>query len=314
MLGNAWAQVPSGATRPSAGYLPGLDGLRAISVVAVLLYHADMPWMPGGFLGVEVFFVISGYLITLLLTEEFTPHHDDLAGQLLAAPGPPAARRPVHAAGRRLGGRAALLPRGGRRAGRRRSGRRSPTSRTGTSSSPTSRTSPLVERPPVFQHLWSLAIEEQFYLVWPLLLLGLLRAVGRHRARSAASSSLGGGRLVCVWMAVLFEPAMDPSRVYYGTDTRASGLLLGAALALVWQADARLASRRRGARRVALDLAGMAAIGVLVVCFAADAGVPTRSSTAAASPSSRMASCVAIMAAVHPGTRARSARARPARC
>ena len=70
MLEMRGAQVSTAATRPSAGYLPGLDGLRAISVTAVLLYHADLPWMPGGFLGVEVFFVISGYLITLLLTEE----------------------------------------------------------------------------------------------------------------------------------------------------------------------------------------------------------------------------------------------------
>ena len=61
---------PSGAVR--SRYLPGLDGLRALAVVAVLLYHADVPWMPGGFLGVDVFFVISGYLITMLLLEE---HH-----------------------------------------------------------------------------------------------------------------------------------------------------------------------------------------------------------------------------------------------
>jgi peptidoglycan/LPS O-acetylase OafA/YrhL len=59
------------ATTARTGYLPGLDGMRALSVVAVLLYHAGMPWLPGGFLGVEVFFVISGYLITMLLVEEF---------------------------------------------------------------------------------------------------------------------------------------------------------------------------------------------------------------------------------------------------
>ena len=79
--------------RPS-GYLPGLDGLRAISVVAVLLYHADMPWLPGGFLGVEVFFVISGYLITLLLTAGARAHVDDLAARLLAARAPGACSPP----------------------------------------------------------------------------------------------------------------------------------------------------------------------------------------------------------------------------
>src|SRR5262245_1280555 len=63
-------QQGSHAAPRSSGYLPGLDGLRAVSVIAVLLYHADMMWLNGGFLGVEVFFVISGYLITLLLTQE----------------------------------------------------------------------------------------------------------------------------------------------------------------------------------------------------------------------------------------------------
>ena len=98
-----------GATAAPArtGYLPGLDGLRAISVVAVLLYHADMPWLPGGFLGVEVFFVISGYLITLLLSQEFTRTPRHLPRPVLAAPRPPAARRPLHAAGRRVDRRAA---------------------------------------------------------------------------------------------------------------------------------------------------------------------------------------------------------------
>src|SRR4029453_361840 len=92
----------------------------------------------------------------------------------------------------------------------------------------------LVERPPVFQHLWSLAIEEQFYLLWPLLLLGLLRLF-RNRPGAGAGVITLGAIASLVWMAILFEPAMDPSRAYYGTDTRASGLLLGAALAMLWK-------------------------------------------------------------------------------
>ncbi len=116
----SWRCLGTGPLAPakSSGYLPGLDGLRAISVVAVLLYHADMPWLDGGFLGVEVFFVISGYLITLLLTQEHERTSTDLAAELLDAPRPPVARRPVHAAGDGLDGRADLLPRGRDQAGR----------------------------------------------------------------------------------------------------------------------------------------------------------------------------------------------------
>ena len=143
----------------------------------------------------------------------------------------------------------------------------------------------LVERPPVFQHLWSLAIEEQFYLLWPLLLLGLLRLF-RSRPVPIAGVVTLGAIASLVWMAVLFEPAMDPSRAYYGTDTRASGLLLGAALALVWKPshrfgrraggqDGRARPRRDGRRRRAHRV------------LRARCARPTRSSTAAGSPSSR---------------------------
>src|SRR5436853_2616023 len=65
------APPPGGAARATLGYQPALDGLRAVSVLVVLLFHGDVSWLPGGFLGVEVFFVISGFLITTLLVEEF---------------------------------------------------------------------------------------------------------------------------------------------------------------------------------------------------------------------------------------------------
>ncbi len=87
-----------------------------------------------------------------------------------------------------------------------------------------------IGRPSLFVHLWSLAIEEQFYLVWPLV-LGSFLLVGR---RAALALTLLGAAASAVWMALQFDPANDPSRVYYGTDTRLTGLLLGAALAFVW--------------------------------------------------------------------------------
>ena len=80
---------------PRLPYMPGLDGLRALAVVAVLLYHAGAGWLPGGFLGVDVFFVISGYLITSLLLAEHRAHGPHRAAPLLAAPRPPAAARAV---------------------------------------------------------------------------------------------------------------------------------------------------------------------------------------------------------------------------
>ena len=286
-----------GSTRPrrSTGYLPGLDGLRAISVVAVLLYHADMPWLPGGFLGVEVFFVISGYLITHAAHPGAQPDVDDLAARLLAAPGPAAAGRPLHAAGDGVGDRAALLPRGRVQdlAGQVWAALIYVTNWFLIISE--RRTSRSSERPPVFQHLWSLAIEEQFYLVWPLLLLGLLRAVqAAATCRSPASSRSAPSPRCCGW-PYLFEPAMDPSRAYYGTDTRASGLLLGAALALVWKPghtfrrDAEVKRvgarpRRPGRPRRASSAASPSS------------ATPTRSSSRAASPCSSVASCVAIIA------------------
>src|SRR5206468_11865554 len=87
-----------------------------------------------------------------------------------------------------------------------------------------------VGRPSLFMHLWSLAIEEQFYLLWPLV-LGAFLLAGR---RAALGPTIVGAIASTVWMAVLFDPGTDPSRLYYGTDTRLSGLLLGAALAFVW--------------------------------------------------------------------------------
>jgi peptidoglycan/LPS O-acetylase OafA/YrhL/CubicO group peptidase (beta-lactamase class C family) len=121
-----------------------------------------------------------------------------------------------------------------------------------------------VERPPLLQHLWSLAIEEQFYVVWPLIVAVALRYV---RARGLLALTLVAALASAVLMAALYEPGADPSRIYYGTDTRASALLLGAALALVW---APFRSPAAGRRRVgvALDIAGMVALVGLLLAYA----------------------------------------------
>jgi peptidoglycan/LPS O-acetylase OafA/YrhL len=296
------AQTAQPARTTPATYLPGLDGLRALSVVAVLLYHADVPWAPGGFLGVEVFFVISGYLITLLLAREFdrsttislTGFWLRRARRLLAAVYLLLAVVSVTAllfyrdAARQLADQvwAALAY----------------VTNWYLIASDESYFA-AIERPPVLRHLWSLAIEEQFYLVWPLLLLVLLRAGGGRRG-PVALVIVAGAVASLVWMAVLYEPAADPSRVYYGTDTRASGLLFGAALALLWRPNRpwRTADPARSQlNSVALDLAGAGAVAALVACFARLHEFDPflyRGGFAVVS----LATVVCIMAIVHPGS------------
>ena len=286
------------ATPVHTGYMPGLDGLRALSVIAVLLYHARMPWLPGGFLGVEVFFVISGYLITLLLTQEFgrsttislRRFWTRRARRLLAA---------VYTLLAVVSTAVLLFYRedADQLAGQVWAALTYVTNWFLIVSEQSYFA--LIERPPVFQHLWSLAIEEQFYLLWPILLLAMLRLF-RGRPGPIAGIAALGAVASLVWMALLFEPAMDPSRAYYGTDSRASGLLLGAALAMVWKPNHRFAGDP-GVKTVSLDLVGMAAVAVVIGCFATMRETDTflyRGGFAVVS----VASCVAIMATVHTGT------------
>ena len=116
-------------------------------------------------------------------------------------------------------------------------------------------------RPSLLQHLWSLAVEEQFYLVWPLLLIAGLRWLPR-RAMVALTGLLAAGSCALMWFT--FSAAGDPSRVYYGTDTRAFTLLIGALLAFAWPLGKSVVRQRRGT--AAIDALGVAAfVGVLVL-------------------------------------------------
>ena len=242
-------------------YLPGLDGLRAIAVIAVLLFHAGLD-LRGGFLGVESFFVLSGFLITALLLAEWRAD-----GQVnLVAFWVRRARRllpalflvlgttllyaivflPREVAEVRADALAALLY--------------VMNWHLVWSSRPYF--DPTV-RPPLLQHLWSLAVEEQFYLLWPLLFV-----VGIHllRARGLLLATLAAAAGSMALMAVLHQPGSDPSRVYYGTDTRAAGLLFGAALALVWAPGQLPAETRRGVGRL-LDIGGALGLAGLIAVY-----------------------------------------------
>ncbi len=247
----------------SIPHLPGLDGIRALAIVAVLLYHAELSWAGGGFLGVEVFFVLSGYLITSLLWRE-----------LRGTGGIELRRFYLRRARRLLPAVIGLLVlvmtafaigwagEIGRIRGDVPAALAYVTNwyQVATDQGYFSELS----RPSPFRHLWSLAIEEQFYLVWPALLAFVL---GKRPARRMAfvTAALALVSAAMMWLTL---SVADPSRGYLGTDTRAFGLLAGSMLAFVYRPfeGARPAKRLHLARRV-LDGAFVAALGFLVFAF-----------------------------------------------
>ncbi len=219
-----------GGIQPRPGHIYGLDGLRGIAIIAVLVYHFSPSLLPGGFLGVDVFFVVSGFLISTLLMREL---HDrgriDLPAFWLRR-----ARRLVPAlvvvvvlsvaVARLIGGDLLVAIR-----------RQSLGALTfstnwleiAAGSSYFSATSPLL-----FVNFWSLAVEEQFYLLWPFALVVIIAMTASTRSRVLVAGALTLSSVLA--MAWLFEPGTDGSRVYYGTDTHAFSLMAGVALAFAW--------------------------------------------------------------------------------
>ena len=247
-------RVKSAVTR-----LPGLDGVRALAVIAVIAFHEQLSVLPGGFLGVDVFFVLSGYLITDLLVAQWHQHGrlrlgnfwarrarrllPALATMLVVVTAVTAIIEPSQLAALRPALLAAV---------------------TYSSNwwqalhhqSYFTQFGP----PPPLQHLWSLAIEEQFYLVWPLLLIAVLSRCRSSRIRASAAWLCAA--LSALATVLIYLPGADPSRVYYGTDTHSSALLIGSALALSWPLR-RLRALTADKARVAdgLGLAGLALLG-----------------------------------------------------
>jgi len=260
--------------RSGQRYVPGLDGLRALAVLAVIAYHEQFSWAPGGLLGVGVFFTLSGYLITSLLLAQWSA-----GGRLhLSRFWLGRARRLLPALFVMLAVVTAWVTVADRA---RLASLRGAVVAAATYSS---NWYAVVQQQSYFarfappgplDHLWSLAVEEQFYLVWPsLLLLGLLLL--RKQPRGGVVPSVSAARWL-TWptlamaaasalaMADLYQPGLDPTRVYEGTDTRAFGLLIGAALAMA--CAGRHPERAGRASRLALDaggLAGLVVIGLLI--------------------------------------------------
>lgn len=255
MTSNGVADMPE-PVKGHGRYMAGLDGLRALAVLAVIAYHLNLAWAPGGFLGVEVFFVLSGYLITDLLIAQWKG-----SGRLdLLDFWRRRARRLLPAlfimlvavvAWVTLFDRSQLPPlRGDVLA-----------SLLYVSNwwfifhhvSYFARFGP----PSPLGNLWSLGVEEQFYLLWPMVFALGLRYTPRRGP--LVGLILAGAAVSALAMALIYQPGADPGRVYYGTDTRAFALLIGAALALVWPSR-KLSAAISSRARLSLDLAGGAAL------------------------------------------------------
>ncbi|OBY79823.1 hypothetical protein BBG47_09390 [Paenibacillus sp. KS1] len=246
--------------RNNRRYMPALDGLRAIAVLAVIAYHLNLGWAQGGFLGVGIFFVLSGYLVTdLLLATRQQRGAIDLYTFWVHR-----VRRLVPAILVMLLFSVAWL----------------------TIFDPARLTklrgdiwSTFVYgnnwylifhnvsyfdsfgSPSPYLHLWSLAVEGQFYLMWPvLLMIGLKLAPRRGQLLLGISAAAAASALAMAW---LYEPGTDPSRVYYGTDTRVFALLIGASLAVVWPSR-RLAANTAHKASLSLDLIGALGLSAML--------------------------------------------------
>jgi peptidoglycan/LPS O-acetylase OafA/YrhL len=252
--------------------LPGLDGLRGIAVLAVVIYHAEASLLVGGFLGVDVFFVLSGFLITTLLIDELTQTNTvDRARFYLRR-----IRRLMPAlflvlffsvlvSGLFVLDAAYHVRR----------------------DLPWAITFVLnwsylffeqsyfvnISRPPLLQHLWSLSIEEQFYVIWPIMLIGLYKVkIGNISPRvkifvvSAVLAVASTAWMIYLSISNGFPIPNDPSRVYFGTDTHAMGLLVGCATAALWRYE-KLNERVTPDRATVMNALGLFSIAGLAYFF-----------------------------------------------
>lgn len=243
-------------------YMPGLDGVRAVAVIAIIIYHLNPQWLSGGFLGVDTFFVISGYLITsLLLTEYHNRGKIKLMSFWLRR-----VKRLIPAVLFLVMGVIVLslifMP--------------TEIQKVRADSIAAifyvSNWWYIMQNVDYFEqfavqplkHLWSLAIEEQFYLVFPIVLLSLLSFI--RRLKSIRIIFLILLVISMIAMMVLYVPNENVARVYFGTDTRIQTLLMGVLLALVWP-PFQLKAKVNRQMRTMIDTAGVVGLAILFICF-----------------------------------------------
>jgi len=290
------------ATKGGIQYIPAIDGLRAIAVVAVILYHLGFDWIPGGFLGVDLFFVISGYVITRLLLDSI-----EISGGLnLGAFYLARLRRLLPALVFMIVTTAITV------------GIWAPdTMKRFLADTPFALTGTMnwwlvgreldyfetIGRPPLLQHTWSLAVEAQFYLIWPLILLLILKWFGKRRVAIASLffAAASGTILMLVSLSLDATNATDVSHIYFGTDTHSIGLFLGAALAVSWvpQNFKEVVSRKAQDFIDAIGVIGF--IGILAVFLLIDADNPSLYKVAF--PLAGLFGAAIITSIVHPASR-----------
>ena len=283
-------------------HVPAIDGLRAVAVIAVILYHLDFSWIPGGFLGVDLFFVISGYVITRLLLDSI-----QRSGGLDL--------RAFYAARFRR-----LLP---------------PllfmifvttiivgfwapdTMRRFLGDAPFAIFGAMnwwlifretdyfesIGRPALLQHTWSLGVEAQFYVVWPLILLLVLRYFGKKRIPFAALliAITSGITLLIVSLQVDGSDASKVSHVYFGTDTHSIGLFLGAALAVSWIPQNLQETVSRRAQDFIDGIGVFGFLGIIAAFLFIDASDPTLYKIAF--PLAGIFGVAILISIVHPASR-----------
>ena len=283
-------------------YIPAIDGLRAVAVIAVMLYHLGFKWIPGGFLGVDLFFVISGYVITRLLLDSIQRSGGlDLRAFYMARIRrllPPLVFMIITTVifvglwapdtMRRLLGDTPFALFGGMNWWL------------------VFRQTDYFEaigRPPLLQHTWSLGVEAQFYLVWPLILLLVLRYFGKNKIPAAALliAAFSGIALLVVSLQIDAASGSKVSHVYFGTDTHSIGLFLGAALAVRWIPQNLEETVSRKAQDFIDGIGIIGFLGIIAAFLFIEESDPTLYKLAF--PLAGIFGCAIITSIVHPASR-----------
>ena len=283
-------------------YIPAIDGLRAVAVIAVMLYHLGFNWIPGGFLGVDLFFVISGYVITRLLLDSIQRSGGlDLRAFYVAR-----IRRLLPPLVFMIITTTVVVGFWAPDTMRRFLGDTPFALFGGMNWWLVFRETDYFEaigRPPLLQHTWSLGVEAQFYLVWPLILLLVLRYFGKNKIPGAALliAAFSGITLFVVSLQLDSASTSKVSHVYFGTDTHSIGLFLGAALAVRWIPQNLQETVTRKAQDFIDGIGIVGFLGIIAAFLFIDESDPTLYKIAF--PLAGLCGCAILTSIVHPASR-----------